>query len=242
MTPVDNYEPEHGDDDLIAAEYVLGVLPAEQRRVVGMRIGSEPGFSHLVDKWEAHFAPMAAGYPMVEAPPSIKAALDRRLFPEVALPPSPVARRRGLWSSLALWRGLTVAAVAALAVYVAVARVRVPAAPPDARFIASLAGDGNDVRYLAVYDARRSEVRLTHLAGERSAGHDFELWMIEGNNPPVSVGVIPAGATAHLKMSPEAQKNLGSGAVLAVSLEPTGGSPTGQPTGPIVATGDLKDI
>ncbi|TIM97823.1 MAG: anti-sigma factor, partial [Mesorhizobium sp.] len=28
----------------------------------------------------------------------------------------------------------------------------------------------------------------------------------------------------------------------AVSLEPSGGSPTGQPTGPVVAAGDLKSI
>ena len=28
MTSVDNNEPERGSDDIVAAEYVLGVLPA----------------------------------------------------------------------------------------------------------------------------------------------------------------------------------------------------------------------
>ena len=32
---------------------------------------------------------------------------------------------------------------------------------------------------------------------------------------------------------------LQAGAMLAVSLEPPGGSPTGQPTGPVVSTGKL---
>ncbi|RUV37751.1 anti-sigma factor, partial [Mesorhizobium sp. M7A.F.Ca.MR.148.00.0.0] len=67
-------------------------------------------------------------------------------------------------------------------------------------------------------------------------------WMIEGKNPPVSMGVIPTGATAHIVVSPAAQQKLAQGAVLAVSLEPSGGSPTGQPTGPVVAAGDLKSI
>jgi anti-sigma-K factor RskA len=33
-----------------------------------------------------------------------------------------------------------------------------------------------------------------------------------------------------------------SNAVLAVSLEPPGGSPTGQPTGPVIANGKLASL
>ncbi len=98
------------------------------------------------------------------------------------------------------------------------------------------------MRYLALYDPERGAVGLSHVSGERASGRDFELWMIEGNNPPVSMGVIPAGPTAHIEIAPEAREKLGLGAVLAVSLEPAGGSPTGQPTGPVVAAGDLKNI
>ncbi|TIX96857.1 MAG: anti-sigma factor, partial [Mesorhizobium sp.] len=79
-------------------------------------------------------------------------------------------------------------------------------------------------------------------SGERAAGKDFELWMIEGKNAPVSMGIIPAGQIAHMTIAPAVQEKLAQGAVLAVSLEPAGGSPTGQPTGPVVAAGDLKSI
>jgi anti-sigma-K factor RskA len=35
---------------------------------------------------------------------------------------------------------------------------------------------------------------------------------------------------------------VGAGATLAVSLEPLGGSPTGQPTGEVIAHGDLSRL
>jgi anti-sigma-K factor RskA len=113
---------------------------------------------------------------------------------------------------------------------------------PQLNLIASLAADGSDVKYLAVYDATRHSVGLSHISGTRAPGKDFELWMIEGKNRPGSMGVIPSGVIAHIAVSPDARKKLAQGAVLAVSVEPPGGSPTGQPTGPVVATGDLKSI
>lgn len=240
MTLAEDNGPERGGDDLFAAEYVLGVLPAEERQIASRRIDSETEFARLVDGWEVHLSPLGAGYPEIEPPASVKPAIDRRLFSSTAA--APAEPRAGLWSSLAFWRGLAVAAVAALALYVAVPYVNRRAEQPQARLVASLAADGSDVKYLAVYDSERHEVSLSHVSGALASGKDFELWMIEGKNAPVSMGVIPAGATAHIGVSPATQQKLAQGAVLAVSLEPAGGSPTGQPTGPVVAAGDLKGI
>jgi len=240
MTLAEDNGPERGGDDLFAAEYVLGVLPVEERQIATRRIDTETDFARLVDGWEVHLSPLADAYAEVEPPPSVKAAVDRRLFASTAA--TSAEARAGLWSSLAFWRGLAVAAVAALAIYIAIPYVNPPVTQPQARLVASLAADGSDVKYLAVYDAAHHEVGLSHVSGERATGKDFELWMIEGKNPPVSMGVIPVGSTAHIIVSPAAQQKLAQGAVLAVSLEPAGGSPTGQPTGPVVAAGDLKGI
>ncbi|WP_292504045.1 anti-sigma factor, partial [Mesorhizobium sp.] len=155
---------------------------------------------------------------------------------------TPAAPSTGLLGSLAFWRGLAAAALAALAVFVALPLVNPPLPQPETRLVASLAADNSNVKYLAVYDAARQEVGLSHVSGERGAGKDFELWMIEGKTAPVSMGVIPAGQTARMAVTPAVQEKLAQGAVLAVSLEPAGGSPTGQPTGPVVAAGDLKGI
>ncbi|RWC46140.1 MAG: anti-sigma factor [Mesorhizobium sp.] len=240
MTLAENTGPERGGDDMLAAEYVLGVLDADERQIASRRIDAENDFARLVDGWAVSFSPLAAAYPEIEPPASVKTAVDRRLFASAASVTAPT-QPRGLWSSLAFWRGLAAAAVAALAIYIAVPILN-PPVEPQARLVASLAAEGSDVKYLAVYDAAHHEVGLSHVSGERTSGKDFELWMIEGKNPPVSMGVIPAGATAHIIVSPAAQQKLAQGAVLAVSLEPAGGSPTGQPTGPVVAAGDLKGI
>ncbi|RWN23970.1 MAG: anti-sigma factor [Mesorhizobium sp.] len=242
MTLAEDTGPERGGDDLLAAEYVLGVLDADERQIVARRIDADTVFARLVEGWEVSLSPLAAAYPEIEPPVSVKTAVDRRLFANAAAVTTPAESRGGLWSSLAFWRGLAAAAVAALAIYILVPTLNPPVEQPQARLVASLAAEGSDVRYLAVYDAAHHEVGLSHVSGERASGKDFELWMIEGKNPPVSMGVIPAGATAHIVVSPAAQQKLAQGAVLAVSLEPSGGSPTGQPTGPVVAAGDLKSI
>ncbi|MDX8534514.1 anti-sigma factor [Mesorhizobium sp. VK25A] len=238
MTLAEDNGPERGGDDLLAAEYVLGVLPADERQVASRRIDTEAAFARLVDAWEVRFAPMAAAYAAVEPPASVKAAIDRRLFASSAS----TVPGGSLWTSLAFWRGLAAAAIAALAIYVAVPYVNPPAPQPATRLVASLAADNSSVKYLAVYDAARREVGLSLVSGDHGAGKDFELWMIEGKNAPVSMGVIPAGPTARMAVTPAVQQKLAQGAVLAVSLEPSGGSPTGQPTGPVVAAGDLKGI
>jgi anti-sigma-K factor RskA len=243
MTPVDDNGPERGSDDLLAAEYVLGVLPAHERQEASSRIETDIAFARLVDAWEVRLSPLASAYPEVAPPAGVKAAIDDRLFSSSAASATDAAGgRAGLWSSLAFWRGLAAVAVAALTITVAIPYLNPPAGQPGIRLVASLAGEGTDVKYLAVYDAAHHEVGLSHIAGARAAGKDFQLWMIEGSNAPVSMGVIPTGPTVHIELTPALQQKLAQGAVLAISLEPAGGSPTGQPTGPVVATGDLKNI
>ncbi|MHA6687764.1 anti-sigma factor [Mesorhizobium sp. A556] len=239
MTSVQANEPEREGDDLLAAEYVLGVLSVQERQSAAQRVETDAAFARLVDSWEVRLSPLATGYGEVEVPASVRTALDRRLF---ASTEAAATTRHGIWSSLAFWRGMAVAACAALALYIAVPLVTSPGQQPQARLVASLAADGSDVKYFAIYDAARHAIDLSHVAGTRAAGKDFELWMIEGKNLPVSMGVIPAGPTAQVPVPPAAREKLAQGAVLAVSLEPAGGSPTGQPTGPVVAAGDLKNI
>lgn len=239
MTAGDDHERELGGDEALAAEYVLGVLPAEERRIAGTRIDRDAGFARLVEQWEARLAPMAAGYSEVAPPASVRTALERRLFGQ-----APQAATTGFWGSLALWRGLAAAALAALALVIAVPMMRDVAPTPTTseRLVASLAGDGSDVRYLALFDPSIGRVGLSHVSGARAQGRDFELWVIEGENPPRSLGVIPEGATVSLDLDSEARAGIDSGAVFAISLEPAGGSPTGAPTGPVVAAGDLRGI
>lgn len=240
MNTADNNEREFGGDDAVAAEYVLGVLAADERQAVARRIETDAAFAALVDHWEVTLSPMARGYTPVEPPASVKQALDRKLFAAAA---TPAVERAGIWQSLAFWRGLTVAAFAALALYAAVPLLSPPGPQaPAERLVASLAPQQSDVHYFVVYDARAGDIGLSHVTGERAGGRDFELWVIEPGQAPASLGVIPAGSNVHLSVSQDAQRKIASGAVFAISLEPAGGSTTGAPTGPVVAAGDLRSI
>lgn len=239
MTPDDNDKPERGDDDVLAAEYVLGVLPPDERQAVAGRIDREPGFARLVEGWALHFSPLNAGYDEVAPPASVKAALDSRLFGRPAASPA----SGGFFSSLAFWRGLSAAAVAALLLMVALPFMTpAPVELPVERLVASLASADSDVSYLVVYDSRSGDVALSHVSGERIPDRDLELWVIQGDNAPASLGVIPAGGSVHLPVSAERRERIGAGALFAISVEPSGGSPTGAPTGPVVAAGGLHPI
>ena len=113
MSLADDNGPERGGDEIFAAEYVVGVLPLDERQTASRRIDSEAAFARLVDRWEVDLSPIANAYEPVEPPASVKPAIDRRLFSGTQS--GAVAPSGGLWASLAFWRGLATAAIAALA-------------------------------------------------------------------------------------------------------------------------------
>ncbi|MGI9382653.1 MAG: anti-sigma factor domain-containing protein, partial [Methyloligellaceae bacterium] len=73
---------------------------------------------------------------------------------------------------------------------------------------------------------------------KRPAGKDYELWVVEPETAPRSLGVLRGGVQQVADRQLVESASL-SKAVLAVSLEPEGGSPTGAPTGPVLFTGKL---
>ncbi len=237
MTPTDDHIPEHGGDDTLAAEYVLGVLPLAERDEVARRIDTDAAFARLVDEWEMRLSPLGEEFEPVEPPAELKRALDGRLHGA-----EPLARRPGLLQSLAFWRGLAVAAVLALVALIVLFTAPVQWQQPTSELVASLAADESDVHYVVVYNGQHGDIGLSHVTGARAPGRDFELWVIEGDNPPASLGVIPVGSSVHLGVPADLRNKIAAGATFAITLEPGGGSPSGKPTGPVVAAGKLSSV
>lgn len=232
---MDHDLPEEGDDSL-AAEFALGGLPPDVQAVLARRVETDPQFAARVAHWEERLVPLADGFRPVDLPPAVKRALDLRLFGDAAHG----ALRRGLWSSLALWRGIAGAATAAfLALLIYLPQ---QAIPPSDRLAASLQAEGSSVTYLVLYDSATGSVSLAHLSGDAVQGRDFQLWVAKGAEAPVSLGVIPAGVSTHVEIPDHIRALMTNAAHMAISLEPAGGSPTGQPTGPVLAVGDLLNI
>jgi anti-sigma-K factor RskA len=202
------------DDDIKAAEYVLGVTGLAERQAAEAQARRDPAFAARIAEWEAHFSGLDAEFAGVPAP-DLMPKIEARLFPKPA--------RGSRWQRF--WGIGPAFAVLALAAWFAF----VPGQP---ELNAILAPQMQGVSYQAAFSG--DELTITRVAGEApDSAHDFELWIIRGKDAPVSLGVLPAeGERLTLK-------DVGEGMVLAVTLEPKGGSPTGVATGPIVAAGPL---
>lgn len=221
------------DDDLLAAEYALRLLPEGAQAELALRRAREADFARRVAEWEERLSPLSEGFTSADLPQGLKEALDLRLF-------GPPAPKPGFWSGLALWRGLTGAATAAF--LLALALPALQPAPAQDRLAATLTAEGSSLAYLVLYDAATGRVSLAHRTGEPVGDRVLELWIARGAEAPVSLGVIPAGVSTEVTTTEVVRRLMSPAAHMAISLEPPGGSPTGQPTGPVLAVGDLLDI
>lgn len=226
----------HRDDDALAAEYVTGVLPHGERVAFARRLESEPALREKVRFWDEQMAPLADEIDPVAPPAGVLERLEGELF-------APAAPRASWWGSLGFWRGLSAASLAALAV---VAALYIAAPRPDGGdggpvYVSQLAGEDNAVRVAALYDPKEGVLRINRSEGAPASGRDFELWLIEGGDAPISMGVLPAERNGVLPVAEALRPRLAN-AVLAITDEPAGGSPTGSATGPILATGQVSAI
>ncbi len=240
--------------DLLAGEYVLGVLDAATRAQARERIARDPGFARLVADWERRLAPLLDDLGGVPVPAHLWPALRTRLgwtAPDVV----PV---RGLWQNPRLWQATTALAASAALVAVLVARlpgtvapVAPVAAPPvvtaapaeDAgatRPVTPLLRDDGTPGWLASVDRRHGTVLMVPVPAPADAGGRVpELWLISPAGQVRSLGVV-SHERAHTVTVPDPLRaDLVAGAVLAITLEPEGGAPTGVATGPVVAKGDI---
>ncbi|MSU88904.1 anti-sigma factor [Rhodobacteraceae bacterium 2CG4] len=214
------------DDDALAAEYVLGVLGAEERAAVAARAAREAGFAARIAAWEGHLAGLDRHFAEVAPPASVKRALDRRLFADAAPRSGPLSR---LLNSLALWRLGTLAAVAALVLVLATDLRR----PQELTLVLSLDSADTAYGFVALYRPGAGGVEVVQTGGGAPDDGDLELWVFDAAGAPLSLGVVD-GTTPP---DPGALGALVDGADVAVTLEPPGGSRGRGPQGPVVATG-----
>ena len=184
----------------------------------------------------AAFAGLDAGFAPVPPPPRCAGASRRALFG----PPPPLLAR--LWASAALWRGVA-AAVGAAAVAVAV--LGPPARRAEApELVATVAPTvGNDVQLVALLDRDAGVLRFSRVAGAAPPGQSLELWLLpEGETVPASLGVVPAEARFAVPLPPALAARVAPGTAILVSQEAEGGSPTGLPQGPVLASGAISEL
>jgi anti-sigma-K factor RskA len=231
---------ESDKDNLRYAEYVLGLLDADARAAVAHEVQTNPEAAAAVALWQRHFTPLAMEVTDIAPPAHVWAGIRRRLALDASAPP-----RSGAWDSLGLWRwiGVGATAVAACLLVVTVTRPVAPttATQPSVLMVSTIAGDNGVAGWTATMDIDRSELLVVPASPANVASdRNTELWLIPAGGAPISVGVFPPGDPKRFHLDKSLLDRLGPTAALAVSLEPVGGSPTGQPTGPVIAKGAIR--
>lgn len=243
--------------DILAGEYVLGVLDAAQRAEVERRIASDPGFARLVAQWENRLAPLLESLGTEAVP----AHLWPRIRTSLGWPAATTASPR-VWQRTGFWQGMTAlaAALALVAVFsrrdlepttpsptpVAVTPTppTTPAEPEQAtKPVTPLLHDDGTPGWLASVDKAQGKVLMVPVpAAADAAGRAPELWLIPAGGTPRSLGLVSINRAHTVAVPATLRDALVNGSVLAITLEPSTGAPQGIPTGPIIAKGDIANL
>ena len=230
----DRDQPDRDDDRILAGEYALGLLSPEEAAAFESRMARDPDLRAAYARWAEDFAALAHDIAPQVPPAHVWTRLEAEIFPARRRPRK--ARWLGLWAG-----GLVTAAVLVLALVFGDGWGPAPHVPTKVLYRAEVADEDRSLVIEAVFDAATGTLLLDRAAGAPAAGRALELWLIAGEAAPVSLGVLPDGRRGALSVPAELRDRLQDG-VLAVSDEPPGGSPTGLPTGAVLATGAVRDI
>jgi anti-sigma-K factor RskA len=214
----------------LAAEYVLGTLRGGARRRFERWLATDAALRSAVAGWQARIVPMAE-WSAVPPPARTWAGIERRLGFARAVPAWQFWRIDGarLWGSLAVGGGV---AAVVLAVVLA-GRVQ----EPQLQQVATLLDDQARTALVVAADARRARIDV-RVADSVKVPDDrtLQLWAITAAGKTRSLGILADNRHASLRLD---QRAVGPDVVLlAISLEPKGGSPDpNAPTGPVLYKG-----
>lgn len=234
---------DRSDDELRCAEYALGVLDTDSRRALEREAVRDAALRETLDAWVARLAPLSEGLPAVEPPARVWTRIQRDLGFRAAGVPA----RAGWWNDLTLWRWLGIGASAAALALFAVNLTILHEAPQPAAavaqngyIVATIARRDGVTYWTATVDLARAHVVLVPASNPKvAASRSTELWLVPPGAKAISLGVFSPDAPVSIQLPSQVISRMGERAAFAVSLEPQGGSPTGQPSGPILATGEL---
>jgi anti-sigma-K factor RskA len=107
--------------------------------------------------------------------------------------------------------------------------------------VATLSAEGSAARLVATWSPGSRDLVVAAAAGPApEPGRGHELWLIPADGKPRPMGMMPRAGAMHMTLPEPMAAGLRAGVTLAVSVEPERGSPTGLPTGPVIAAGKLE--
>jgi anti-sigma-K factor RskA len=208
----------------LAAEYALGTLRGRARQRLRRWMREDPALAAAVAQWEERLAPLAATVAPVAPPARLWRNIEDRLSPSTTA---------SWWKTLAIFASGAIAALIAVAVFLPQPKGGLPPS-----YVAVLSDSKTQKAVLIVSAGRREQALRVQMLDPaiRVQGKSLELWAVPREGAPRSLGIVQSEKEA-LKLLAPADQALGDVPLLALSLEPQGGSTTGAPTGPVLYSG-----
>lgn len=221
-----NYLTEERQNAL-SSEYVLGSLHGPARVRFQRLLMQHNSMRHTLWRWESRLNELGGALPNVNPAPEVWERIQARLGFTAAPSNStnvvamPQRKARGLqW-----FAGLSAAAAILMAVLLVNLQPIEPLLPGQIAVVQS-----EKAQALWLIELRDDQLLVTATDKFKALDNqDYELWMVAADGrPPISLGLLPKQGKLSLPRSVLFDQL--QVAALAVSLEPLGGSPNGQPT------------
>lgn len=216
----------------LAGEYVLGTLDKGERAAVEAQSAADPALRAAIGEWAGRLQPIADAAGETPPPASVWSGILGRIRAvggdaRVLLLERTVRRLRIATIGFG-------ALAAALAIFILNEREVAPPPMAGMSYVAVLNGEGGKPAFVAMVNTDTGMIKLRRVGEAPPPDKSFELWQVPAEGPTVSMGVAD-----NLSDLMPMNVSLKPGEKLAISVEPKGGSPTGQATGPVVYIGDL---
>jgi anti-sigma-K factor RskA len=231
--------------EALAQRYVVGTMSYRARRRFAQVLYDEPRARDKVLAWEERLSPLALALEPVH--PS--QLLWQRILREINRYPK---AERTTWKTYAsaASAALLVAAVGISSagwwhaanqppqkvVETVIEKVveKVVEVVPDNAAISVIVNGADTIWVARIYDKlARIDIEV-QTAPEEHTDKDYELWALQADGTPYSLGLLPKNGQSTIALDRLAIAALGHSDKLAVSLEPLGGSPEPAPTGPVL--------
>lgn len=243
----------------LADDYVMGLMSSRARSNFEKRMRADSSLREEVKKSESLWNLLSLSVSEKTPPRKVWMNISARLFQEK--PTSISQLRQNLRNTptitpnkstwLKTWAIAASISTLSLATYIGLDmlpfefnKTQQMTAKENALHMAVLINDQQQAGWLMKYDQQSQRIHVQTLQARLlDKQHTYELWIIaDGVEQPQSLGLMPEIGEYNLALNETQMALLAKVKKFAVSIEPAGGSPTGQPTTVPVYLGDVSKI
>ena len=223
----------------LASEYVLGTLKGAARRRFEDYLQRDAALRNDVTKWEAHLNPLTERLLPVTPHARVWKKIESRIDGLNAAADTD-RKSSGLWESLAFWRAFGLGASGLAAALMAAVFLAKPV--DQSPMLTAVLAEDNNVARVFIEQPKSGMLMVKMVKPWKTMnGMALQLWVVPTEGAPRSLGVINDTGETKLVLVGMDEK-LSGGLVFAISKEPPGGSPTGQPTGSVMCKGAIAHM